>query len=75
MRFEAIASAGCTVKVPLVEVNEPWGVEVFAVSCTVTLRLFRVPADPPTPAASEQLPVFVLVAQENPVGKLFGVNV
>ena len=64
-----------TVRVVLgLEVTEPLGVDWLAVSVAVTLRLPSVPAGPPTEAA-EQLVLFELGAQPNPVGKLFGVKV
>ena len=63
-----------TVSVVLgLEVTEPPGVDWLAVSLTVTLRLLSMPAEPPT-EPSEQLPLYELVAQVKPEGKLFGVK-
>jgi hypothetical protein len=64
-----------TVNAPFVELTELLGVDAFALSATVTLRLLNVPAAPPTEVLSEQLPLFELVAQLNPEGKLVGVKV
>jgi hypothetical protein len=75
VRFVLRAKASCTVSDPLLEVTELLGVAAFAVSCTVTLRVVNVPAEPPTDVPSEQLPLFVLVTHPNPAGKLFGVKV
>ena len=62
------------VALPEAAAEEP-GTAALGESATVTFKLVRVPAAPPTPVLLKQLPTFAFAVQVNPGGKLFGVNV